>query len=207
MEFSLWKQVRKRLRRRRRSLWILGSFVLLLTAANATVWTHEVYAASPDAIETLEKLEEQKEPLVVWLRHVYVCGEETRPLGLLNAARIKQMLAGQPELKPVMGQDGRSLTLEKRIEDLSEECRANAYFGMDRDGNLSLFEGEPKEEKVMRTFFQLDVKYMESSLSQDKVDQLTAGIKVNDIDEYNSVLSTFSDFALQENERAMKPAY
>lgn len=48
---------------------------------------------------------------------------------------------------------------------------------------------------------------MESSLPQDKVDRLSEGIKITDMDEYNSVLSTYSDFAMPANQKVMKPTY
>jgi forespore regulator of the sigma-K checkpoint len=96
---------------------------------------------------------------------------------------------------------------EQSIEDMSEHCKANAYMGVDKKGNLTLFDGVPKKEKVVRTFFQLDVRYMESSLPQDKLDQLAKGIRISDMDEYNSVLSTYSDFAVEQNQKVMKPAY
>jgi forespore regulator of the sigma-K checkpoint len=80
-------------------------------------------------------------------------------------------------------------------DDLSPHCRENAYFGMDKNGNLSLFEGIPEQEKVIRTFFQLDVQHMKSSLPGDAVNQLYSGIRVSDMEDYNSVLSTFSEYA------------
>ncbi|WP_205417309.1 BofC C-terminal domain-containing protein, partial [Klebsiella pneumoniae] len=52
------------------------------------------------------------------------------------------------------------------------------------------YQGEPDEEKVIRTFFQLDVGTMESSLPEGVLEQLHKGIRIQDVDEYNSVLST-----------------
>lgn len=48
---------------------------------------------------------------------------------------------------------------------------------------------------------------MESSLPQDKLDQLTKGIRITDMEEYNSVLSTYSDYAIEQNQKVMNPAY
>ncbi|GGG83492.1 BofC C-terminal domain-containing protein [Paenibacillus radicis (ex Gao et al. 2016)] len=211
MEFSIWKQVRKRLRRRRRSLWILGSFTIWLTAAllaagspsTAVAASVEPEEAKPASI--IEALEGQEGALAVKLRRVYICGDETRPLGQLASQQIVKLLRAHPEWTAVMDRDGQTVLLEEQVEDLSEECRSHAYFGLDKKGYFSLFEGEPSKEKVLRTFFQLDVQYMESSLPHEKVDELAQGIKVSDIDEYNSVLSTFSDFALQAEEKALTP--
>ncbi|MNJ80872.1 hypothetical protein D3C77_794150 [compost metagenome] len=63
---------------------------------------------------------------------------------------------------------------------------------------MSLFEGKPQEKKVIKTFFQLDVETMESVLPEEVLKQLNHGIRVQDTSEYNSVLSTFSDFAVEQ---------
>lgn len=210
LEFSLWKELKKRLRRRR-SLLTLGSIMLLLTIA---VVPSPAYAADMDEKDARAKtpsvirmLQEQDGTLTVKMHRLYICGEEMQPLGRMASDQIVRMLVNHPEWTAVLANDGKTVLLEQNVADLSEECRTNAYIGMDKKGNLSLFEGEPKKEKVMRTFFQLDVHYMESNLPQEKMEQLANGIKISDIDEYNSVLSTFSDFALQENENVMKPTY
>lgn len=214
-EFSLWKHLRKHLRRRRGSSWMLGAILAFMTSLLLAAWSTPVLAAesveksTPEASHSsiITLLKEHKGPLTVTLHREYICGEETRPLGRMDAAQIIRLLMSHPEWKAVLAPDGETVLLEQQIDDFSDECRSNAYIGIDKQGNLTLFDGLPKKEKVVRTFFQLDVQYMESSLPQEKVDQLAQGIKISDVDEYNSVLSTFSDFALQEHERVMNPTY
>lgn len=79
--------------------------------------------------------------------------------------------------------------------------KVDVYFGVDRDGQLVLFDGPPREERTIRTFFQLDIERMESSLPRSYVEQLKKGIRVADADEFNSVLSTLADFAKEPAER------
>lgn len=45
---------------------------------------------------------------------------------------------------------------------------------------------------------------MKSSLPEGIMKQLHEGIRVQDIEEYNSVLSTFSDYARDSAEQAMQ---
>ncbi|GJM75082.1 hypothetical protein HMSSN036_72980 [Paenibacillus macerans] len=45
---------------------------------------------------------------------------------------------------------------------------------------------------------------MESALPADVLKQLQQGIRIQDVEEYNSVLSTFSDFALEQTEKVMQ---
>jgi forespore regulator of the sigma-K checkpoint len=80
-------------------------------------------------------------------------------------------------------------------------------MGLSTDGQLTLFEGLPKKEKVIRTFFQLDIGSMETALPEGVYKQLQQGIRVQDINEYNSVISTFSDFAVERTQRVLKQHY
>jgi forespore regulator of the sigma-K checkpoint len=90
------------------------------------------------------------------------------------------------------------VTFIKHVEDLSPSCKAQAYMGLDEKGSLSLFNGMPAADNVIRTFFQLDIRYLESSLPKETLKQLQDGIRITDMAEYNSVLSTFSDYAMVE---------
>jgi forespore regulator of the sigma-K checkpoint len=196
MMFGLWKQVKKRILRNRRPLWTLGCFAMLM-ALSALPQPTSASASAIDQPSISHRLQERSEPLQVMLHRVFVCGEETEPLGLMKPETIVKLLGQHPEWSATLEEDGRTLRVMQQIDDLSAECKTNAYFGMDRNGNFSLFDGAPKGEKVMRTFFQLDVRFMESSLPKDQLDQLSEGIRVSDIDEYNSVLSTYSDYAME----------
>lgn len=136
-------------------------------------------------------------------KKAYVCGEELQLLGMLTSEQMLQYHKEHPELTVTLGEAGQVYFTE-RVEDLSPQCKNNAYFGLDTSGNLSLFEGVPGGNQVIRTFFQLDIQYLESSLPKETVKQLYRGIPVNNLDEYNSVLSTFADFAVVESRPDMK---
>ncbi|UVI28102.1 BofC C-terminal domain-containing protein [Paenibacillus spongiae] len=228
-EFSLWKQLKKRLKRGRRSVLTLGSLLAMFTLllpnpAGAAVHTLMPYTdlleahvlsgkvnmepvkADGASRSIIAKLASLEGPFIVKLHRTYLCGEEWSALGSMDAKQVIRMLSEHPEWMATLDRNG-TVMMEQKIDDLSDECKKSAYFSVDKSGNLSLFDGPPKKEKVMRTFFQLDVEYMESSLSKDQLEQLNNGIRVSDKDEYNSVLSTFSDYALDKSERVMKPTY
>ena len=155
-----------------------------------------------------EFLSGREEPITAVLHRMFICGEETVALGMLRPESLIGLLREHPEWSAMMERDGQSVRITAQVADLSSHCKSHAYFGIDKQGFFSLYDGQPSEDKVMRTFFQLDVRYMESSLPQDKLEQLTKGIHVKDIDEYNSVLSTFSDFAKSgEDDKLLKQAY
>jgi forespore regulator of the sigma-K checkpoint len=192
-----------------------GSSALLSKGDNAdNAIVNGIATASPEVQKPhsvsrkLQELKQNGERAEVVLHIVYVCGEETESLGSLNPDEIASLLSLHPGWTASMEPNGISVRLERRVNDLSPHCKSHAYFGIDRSGHFSLYDGEPKDDKVMRTFFQLDIGYLESSLPAGQFEQLSRGIRVCDIEEYNSVLSTFSDYAIDDgNSDERRQAY
>lgn len=221
---SLYKQLKKRLRQKRR--WLsLGFFIVAVAvgllavqmsrSSNAPGREAESAqtSAAPNAFsdrqssaevrDTLNKIRQAGGMRDVYIRKMYVCGEENLLLGRMDTDEVISLHDEHPQWNVEFGDDG-NVTFAEKIDDLSPACKNNAYFGLDKAGNLSLYEGPPDDEKVIRTFFQLNIGYLESSLQPEAIDQLKDGIRVLDMEEYNSVLSTFSEFAVEETERVMK---
>lgn len=208
---SILKQLKKRLRLNRR--WLsLGS--VLLVAGACFAWysfslndsdnrnvqpvtasiSSEPESGTDEAV--LAKLAETGTKREVSAVKTYVCGEELEHLGRLTPQEIQSIHAEHPQWRIAM--NGDSVILREHIEDLSPGCKDTAYFGLDKKGNLSLFDGIPSGQKVIRTFFQLNMGFLESSVPRETIEQLKEGIRVSDLLEYNSVLSTFSDFAVEQ---------
>lgn len=171
----------------------------------------------PAAIETLASLQtlgedqgeaafkeailHSKQARVVHTETVYVCSTESKGTQLLEPDKILKLMGQHPGWQGRIDNKG-EVWLEDHVAELSETCKQKGYIGLDSSGGLSLFEGKPDKEKIMRTFFQIDIKSMETSLPKEIIQQLHDGIRVQDLDEYNSVISTFSDYAV-----APDPAY
>ncbi|PZT57562.1 hypothetical protein DN757_01155 [Paenibacillus silvae] len=156
-------------------------------------------------IDTLvNQLNTERTKLIrVVLQTEYICGVETEQLGRMDTAQLKVLLVQHPEWEAEVTSMG-TLQLKQRVDDLSPICKQQAYISIDAAGNLNLYEGKPAEENVIRTFFQLDVGTLESSLPDGVLEQLQEGIRVQDKDEYDSVISTFSDFAVDEKHRLLR---
>ncbi|KRE36686.1 BofC C-terminal domain-containing protein [Paenibacillus sp. Soil724D2] len=154
-----------------------------------------------EATTMLKRITDSREG---YLLKKYVCGEERSQLGLQSPQELLELQMKHPNWLLGIGANG-EVTFTENIDDLSPECKEKAVFGIDGSSNLSLFNGTPAKDNVIRTFFQLNIKHLESSLPRETVEQLHEGIRVTDLEEYNSVLSTFSDYAMppQETERAM----
>ncbi|WP_197479860.1 BofC C-terminal domain-containing protein [Paenibacillus swuensis] len=159
-------------------------------------------AVTADTIQALSRI---SGTLNVVMDKLYICGTESTSLGSMEANQIISLLAENPHWTAMLQEDG-SMHVTERIQDLSPTCKNNAYIGVDDQGNLTLYDAETGRKEAVRTFFQLDVRQMESSLPRQTLQELYSGIKINDVDEYNSVLSTFSDFAMEEQTtRVMSP--
>ncbi|QMV43826.1 BofC C-terminal domain-containing protein [Cohnella cholangitidis] len=225
--FRILKELKKSLKRKRRHVWSLGLVAaLFLLAAIAGSWmAHRIVAQKPSQVflpiesasawaeepglarhptsrdRTLSALQRWHGQVELILHRTYLCGEETRQLGRLSSSEASDLLKSHREWEASFDSAGKML-MEESIDDLSPQCRKTAYIGMDGDGNLTLFDGPPWQEKAIRTFFQLDVEMLESRMSDDRLRDLANGIRVTDKDEYNSVLSSFDEYAIMKSQAA-----
>lgn len=151
----------------------------------------------------LQKLKDSDEVFKVVVNKNYICGQEKRVIGQMRSNQIIELLHNNPTWSGHFDHNGEVMLVES-ISDLSPVCKQKAYMSMDGAGNLTLYEGPPQKEKVLKTFFQLDINSMESALPEGVLKQLYDGIRIQDIDEYNSVISTFSDYAREYSENVMK---
>ncbi|WP_310552007.1 BofC C-terminal domain-containing protein [Paenibacillus glufosinatiresistens] len=139
----------------------------------------------------------------VHYRTVYANGEEIRTEpGLLDSKFVLLLMERHSDWSPRLSEDG-DVWLEKRIDDLSPGCKNNAYIGIDALGRLTLFQGPPRRDRALRTFYEIDQGALKSSLPEEMWRQLREGIRIQDADEYRSVLSTFSDYARDGSEQAL----
>ena len=225
--FKLRKQLKRRWRRWKRTAWMAVALITitLLAGSGLSISSHvqrlltthfgEAKAvmglAEPEAQVTekaqmvLKQLGTDPDRLTrVVLETRYICGIETEQLGRLTNSQLEVLLLQHPEWEPEL-KSADLVQVSQQVDDLSPLCKEKAYISVDAVGNLNLYEGRPTKEKVIRTFFQMDVGSLESSLPEGVLEQLQQGIRVQDKDEYNSVISTFSDYALDREYEAAQP--
>jgi len=191
-----------------RSPWrwvIIGSIVCLLLAGGVSAMfkgpgsaNSREAADSSDAKPSVVQQVLGKQPIELVLKRKYVCGQETEEKQTVQAPSVQDLEGRYPDWKIVSAGE-RQLVLEKKVEDLAPQCKANGFFGIDEQGNLVLFNGLPKNKDVIETFYRINTKRMESSLPRDYVAQLYEGIRIHDLAEYNSVLSTFGEFSVHDD--------
>jgi forespore regulator of the sigma-K checkpoint len=218
---NLKRWMRQRLKRWRKAIWTITAcaFVFMMaclgmplsnqlttllttdepaakeTLASLQVWADEIEQQPPFQIE----LARTDKARIVHTKTEYIGESKEKIVGILKPSEIMQLLNQHPSWEGRIDDSG-DVWLENHVAELSETCKQKGYIGLDSTGNLTLFEGKPEQEKVMRTFFQINIKSMETSLPKDVIKQLHDGIRIQDLEEYNSVISTFSDFALDPGE-------
>lgn len=133
------------------------------------------------------------------LTRTYLCGVRDEEYKPVTANRLADMMADYKGWE-IVSADAHKLILLKREHDLSPACKENGYFGLNEDGMLTLFHGLPKEQEVVQTFYRINTAKMEASLSKEELENLKQGIRIHDLAEYNSVLSTYGEFQLMEEE-------
>jgi forespore regulator of the sigma-K checkpoint len=207
---NLIKQLKKQLKSGKRRL-TLGLIVLIIGVVSIGVsqisqmnhmnalaaWT----APEKESQKVLKQIQKSRSSYLVFARKNYICGQEITELGKLNPDQVLQFYKEHPQDQVSLTNEGEVYFVEQ-VEDLSAECKHNAFFGLDKEGRLSLFAGLPDKKQIIRTFFQLNVEHLKTSLPQGTFNQLMQGIAVTDLAEYNSVLSTFSDYAVEVNGRS-----
>jgi len=206
MQNLLWRKFKSRIRRklkaRKKLVWGTARFVFTFTAAVVIL----MLAFGSRPIEAKQAISMKIDELSVWfadgkqlrgvLHKVYVCGEEIKDLDLLSYEDAVVLAHQNPHWELSVDQTYSVIRFEERIEDLSPYCKENAFFGIDEEGVFSLYDGVPERDKIMKTFFQLNIRYLESRLPKEEFEHLQLGIKVRDLEEYDSVLSTFNEFRL-----------
>ncbi|URN92924.1 MAG: BofC C-terminal domain-containing protein [Candidatus Pristimantibacillus lignocellulolyticus] len=210
---SMWKRLKRKLKQNRgmrRKLFLalqmktLLSGVVILYFISMSVGTvhaqaHNNYISNYEIDDLSTWLNGDKKIHTI-LHRVYVCGEEIEQLDELNYEEVVIMAEQNPNWELTVDQSYTLIRFVEQIDDLSPYCKKNAFFGMNSEGEFSLFDGQPSQEKVMKTFFQLNVPYLESSLPEQEWEHLMNGIRVSDIEEYDSVLSTYSEYSMDRYE-------
>jgi forespore regulator of the sigma-K checkpoint len=204
---NLIKQLKKQLKSGKRRL-TLGLVLLMLGGAYIGMDRMKTFSSleamvAPESKQqqVLDQIKKSGNAHRVFAQKVYVCGQELAEIGKLSSDQIAKYYQEHPQDQVRLSTDGQVYFVEQ-VEDLSAACKQNAFFGLDKNGSLSLFEGPPNEEKIIRTFFQLNIEHLKTSLPQGTFNQLKQGIPISDLAEYNSVLSTFSDYAVEVTGRS-----
>lgn len=133
------------------------------------------------------------EPLniTVILERVYLDGEVSQEMIEETVWSMENFWAKYDawELKHM---DESTMVFSRQMDDISPLLKANGYFGITEDGVLTIFNGRPGRSKIIQSFFQIDMKKLESK----RQEELLQGIPIKTKDHYVEVLETFKNYSL-----------
>lgn len=121
--------------------------------------------------------------------------------GELSEEKITELFWSIEELKnkykgwKIIEQTKTHIVLHKKENDISPLLKANGYFGMTEDGTLSIYNGKPADDRIIHTFFQIDV----GKLEVYQQEELQHGIQIISKDQFNSLMKEYKEFAVQPN--------
>nr|WP_241739000.1 intercompartmental signaling factor BofC [Anoxybacillus flavithermus] len=127
--------------------------------------------------------------MTVILETVYMDGEVSEEIREETVTSMKDIWNKYKEWH-LINMDDEQIVFQQYVDDLSPLTKAG-YFGLTKDGTLSIFEGKPGESsRVIQSFFQIDVKKLESH-EQEK---LKKGISVRSKRNYKRVIEAYEPF-------------
>jgi len=128
----------------------------------------------------------------VILQREYLDGEQSEE-------KITELFWSKEEFKnkfkdwKIIKQSKDHIVLYRKENDISPLLKANGYFGLTSNGTLSIFNGKPEYDKIIHTFFQIDV----GKLEVYQQEELQQGIQIISKDQFNSLIKEYREFAVQ----------
>ncbi len=129
----------------------------------------------------------------VILERIYLDGEVSEEIVEETILSMEDFWAEYAEWE-LIDQDEAQVVFQQRVDDISPLLKINGYFGISEDGILNIYEGKPSDEKVIQSFFQINMKKLKSHQQR----QLENGIPVLSRDRYEEVLKMYKKYAKHE---------
>lgn len=154
-----------------------------------------VMMGSAETLSVAHKQSEELDPLQlpIILERVYLDGEMSQEKVMETVSSLEEFFEKYKEWKLIEMNDGKMI-FQQQVDDISPLMKANGYFGITQDGILTIFNGKPSQSNVIQSFFQLDVKKLESKHHE----QLKIGIPIKSKDNYVEVLEVFEHYSIEQ---------
>lgn len=192
------KRLRRRLRRQRSALLLASIAIVVLLITTSFIVKEDSYENSDNAVRFEDARAVSAAPKwQVTIQQHYFVGPITEEKLELTSTELQQWLAEHPDVEKV-AEEGDQMVFRQMIVDLSPIIKDQGYFALDEQGVLHLYQGETKEENIIQTFFQVDIERLETSLPVEEYMLLRQGIHITSIAEYNQVLATYAEFAIEQ---------
>ncbi len=139
--------------------------------------------------------QQNKQPLnmTVILERIYLDGEIGQEVVQETCWSMENFWAKYDQWQ-LTNIDESTFVFRKQVDDISPLLKANGFFGVTDDGILTIFNGRPGQSRIIQSFFQIDIKKLESK----KQEELFHGIPIQSKDHYVEVLETFKPYSTKK---------
>ncbi|MDG5786430.1 intercompartmental signaling factor BofC [Evansella sp. AB-P1] len=141
--------------------------------------------------EQIEKLNAQTVEVI--LQRHYLDGEISEESVQETIWSMEDFWAFYEEWQ-LVDQNEERIIFKQDFNDISPLLKMNGYFGLSEDGTLNIYNGNPNENDVIQSFFQVNTSRLKSHLHQE----LMEGIPVATKDQYLQVLKMCEKYAINE---------
>lgn len=164
---------------------------MIIGGALFILGTDSAKAAQQDSRQTQQK----PEPLniTVILERVYLDGEISQEVIHETCWSMENFWAKYDQWQ-LTDSDVSTFVFRKQVDDISPLLKANGFFGITEDGVLTIFNGRPGQSRIIQSFFQIDIKKLESKIQEE----LIQGIPIRSKDHYVQVLETFKPYSVKK---------
>jgi forespore regulator of the sigma-K checkpoint len=141
----------------------------------------------------LDQPKTEPQQLTIILERTYLDGEISEEVFQESYWSIENLWAKYDQWQ-LIDIDESKMIFRKQVDDISPLLKTNGYFGITEDGVLTIFNGRPGQSRIIQSFFQIDVKKLESK----KQEELIQGIPIKNKNRYVEVLETFKQYSIKE---------
>ncbi|WP_040207820.1 intercompartmental signaling factor BofC [Neobacillus jeddahensis] len=141
------------------------------------------------------QIQQETQPLnvTVILERIYLDGEISQEV-VHETSWSRESFWAKYDQWQLIDIDESTFVFRKQVDDISPLLKANGFFGVTEDGVLTIFNGRPGQSRIIQSFFQIDIKKLESN----KQEELFQGIPIKSKDHYVKVLETFKSYSIKK---------
>lgn len=134
--------------------------------------------------------------LQVTLKRHYLDGETSEETLQETIWKLEDFWA-KYESWQLVDMDEERIVFETFIDDISPLLKVNGFFGITKDGTLSIFNGTPEQADIIQSFFQIDMEKLEGRRRQ----QLEQGIPIKSKEVFSDVLKTMKQYSIDKESK------
>ncbi|MFJ8529762.1 BofC C-terminal domain-containing protein [Bacillus sp. NPDC094106] len=155
------------------------------------------HESSVMAAVTIPDVTEKEPQVTILLERMYLDGEASEEIFTEKVANLEQFLKQYKDWQ-LVDRDDVQIVLQKKIDDISPLLKTSGYFGVSNEGILQIFNGVPNRDNAIHSFFQIDMKKLESYERAE----LKRGIRIKSKERFVKTIEKMKQYAVQSKKNS-----